>query len=283
MKLIFMRIILAVTSSATTCYKIKQTNGDRIVNGTDATRGQFPFIVSLSIIYPEEIFSFCGGSIIRRYWTLTAAHCIDVVNEILIKYNDIKVLGNSHIVNNSIQHDIDCYKIHSMYQVGSLVNDIALIRVKQPFEGDYEKIISRPPRNFKYVSDSEVTAMGWGVVSYQGPLPKVLQYVGLQLIDDDICRRITDYHSGVFINLDVMVCAGENSKTSCNGDSGGPLIQRLRHQYQIGIASWGTNCMAFPGVYVRITTYLDWIENITKQYNSGCQSTSKCIPSRRNT
>ncbi|KAF2881479.1 hypothetical protein ILUMI_24697 [Ignelater luminosus] len=174
--------------TVTTCYKIKH----RIVNGLNATLGQFLFMVSLSIVDSETVNHFCGGSIITRYWSLTAAHCIDAITEILIKFDYIKLLGNSHMTKNSIHHDIDCYKIHSQFTRATGVNDVTLIKVKQRFDGAYEKIITRPPTNFKYVTDSIVTAVGWGDLSFRGESTEVLRYVELRLLDDDSCRRMFD-------------------------------------------------------------------------------------------
>jgi hypothetical protein len=51
-----------------------------------------------------------------------------------------------------------------------------------------------------------------------------------------------------------------------NGDSGGPLqitknINGQKYHEIIGITSFGQYCAAgIPGVYVRISSYLDWIE-----------------------
>ncbi|KAF2881480.1 hypothetical protein ILUMI_24698 [Ignelater luminosus] len=266
-----------------------EEHGDRIVNGTNATQGQFPFIVSLSIVESKVVEHFCGGSIITKFWSLTAAHCIRAEIEILIDKDVIKVLGNSHIVNKSTQHDINCYKIHSKYDELQNTNDIALIRVKQPFNGTYEKIIALPPRNFKYENDQIVTIMGWGALNFEGKLPNVLQYVQLRLIDNTVCQKIYDQipQKNYLIKPDVMVCAGETTTDSCQGDSGGPLVLELRqggvrHKYQIGIVSWGEGCgSGFPGVYVRVTKYISWMKGIIKKHNSGCKS--KCITRRRNT
>ncbi|EDS31864.1 serine-type enodpeptidase, partial [Culex quinquefasciatus] len=43
----------------------------RIVGGSYATLGQFPFQVAVH--YGN---GFCGGSLIRSNWVLTAAHCV---------------------------------------------------------------------------------------------------------------------------------------------------------------------------------------------------------------
>lgn len=47
------------------------------------------------------------------------------------------------------------------------------------------------------------------------------------------------------------------------GDSGGPLLHQLANGrwVNIGIVSWGIRCgdPGYPGIYTRVTSYLDWI------------------------
>jgi secreted trypsin-like serine protease len=47
----------------------------KIVGGTEASRGEFPFIVSLR--HSAKDRHFCGGAILDRTHILTAAHCVD--------------------------------------------------------------------------------------------------------------------------------------------------------------------------------------------------------------
>lgn len=49
------------------------------------------------------------------------------------------------------------------------------------------------------------------------------------------------------------------------GDSGGPVVQRQAGRGAIvqGIVSWGYGCglATHPGVYTRVSHYLNWIED----------------------
>ena len=68
-----------------------------------------------------------------------------------------------------------------------------------------------------------------------------------------------------------MFCAGymEGGRDACIGDSGGPLICiEDGNPVLQGIISWGYKCAKrnFPGVYVKVTNYMDWINGHLEQY-----------------
>ena len=62
-----------------------------------------------------------------------------------------------------------------------------------------------------------------------------------------------------------MFCAGfmEGGRDACVGDSGGALICVENEKPVIqGIISWGYKCGKpnFPGVYTRVSNYVDWVK-----------------------
>lgn len=53
------------------------------------------------------------------------------------------------------------------------------------------------------------------------------------------------------------------------GDSGGPLVCMInKHMTLVGIISWGIGCgqKDVPGVYTKVTNYIDWIQDNMKQW-----------------
>ena len=67
-----------------------------------------------------------------------------------------------------------------------------------------------------------------------------------------------------------MMCCGYEGggMDSCSGDSGGPLVCQRKNKgpwFLYGITSWGIGCAEpkKPGVYTAVSTYRNWIQNIT--------------------
>ena len=57
-----------------------------------------------------------------------------------------------------------------------------------------------------------------------------------------------------------------DNEDACNGDSGGALVtydDEVSSFVQIGIVSFGKYCghERYPGVYVRVTSQLEWIKS----------------------
>lgn len=91
----------------------------------------------------------------------------------------------------------------------------------------------------------------------------------LPVVSNDQCRQSYNNFKNTIID-DRVLCAGyaTGGKDACQGDSGGPLmLARLEEEvyayYQIGVVSYGFKCAeaGYPGVYSRVTSFINWIEN----------------------
>lgn len=117
----------------------------------------------------------------------------------------------------------------------------------------------------------KAVAIGWGRTHFSGPKSDVLRKVNLDIINQTVCqssyRKERRLPQGI---IDEQFCAGvlAGGKDTCQGDSGGPLIAQLPEfncvKFIIGITSFGRFCASpnSPGVYTKVYSYLDWIEQI---------------------
>ena len=117
-----------------------------------------------------------------------------------------------------------------------------------------------------------MTITGWGSLSEGDPFaggvsfPDILQEATVKVITNTECKakyNEVSYNNGPAGDLvvDESLCAGSSGKDSCTGDSGGPgvYVDGESRAFAIGITSWGNGCAReeFPGVYTRITKYLN--------------------------
>ncbi|KAG9510305.1 hypothetical protein GZH46_01159, partial [Fragariocoptes setiger] len=94
----------------------------------------------------------------------------------------------------------------------------------------------------------------------EGQISNALNAVDVPVVSLSECRQTY----GSRVNKD-HVCAGlrQGGKDSCQGDSGGPLVRRVNGRSElVGIVSFGYGCAQerSPGVYTKVSSYVDWIE-----------------------
>ena len=93
-----------------------------------------------------------------------------------------------------------------------------------------------------------------------------LHYVDLSWVNNSVCENA--FHSHKRIDKS-QICTFEKGKDSCAYDSGGPLIlwagnTTYNKDWLVGQVSWGIGCANehLPGINSRISTVLDWIDDV---------------------
>ena len=109
------------------------------------------------------------------------------------------------------------------------------------------------------------TVAGWGATETR-PSSDVLMELDLDIIPEETCEREFKKVVHNFNLTSTRICArAELHRDGCRGDSGGPLmhVTEAATYDVIGITSFGNkNCdSSSPGVYTRVSSYLDWIGN----------------------
>ncbi|XP_044266681.1 venom protease-like [Tribolium madens] len=244
----------------------------RVVNGVPAKLGEFPWIVALGYRNsknPEMPKWLCGGSLITKKHVLTAAHCVHNRRDLYIaRLGDLDLYSDDDGATPSTI-PLAKAKIHPDYNPTRFTNDIAILTLKETVNNPTVWPVCLPTidpyRSMSYLNFSPTLA-GWGSISFNGPSSSTLQQIFVPVLSQQQCERA---FSRVATIDNKIICAGSlnGDKDACGGDSGGPLMNEINEGtnyriYQIGIVSYGFRCATpgYPGVYTRVTAFVDWIE-----------------------
>lgn len=159
-----------------------------------------------------------------------------------------------------------------------LHNDIALLRLDTPIQFDNKtwpvclpNVDPRGPYN-----NSILTVVGWGRTLVEND-QIAKRAVGIRILTD---HTVCEYAHESRLCAAVLSSQPNATRTTCDGDSGGPLMQQLDKRIMVieGIVSFqqGATCPSnfFPTHYTRVRYHMKWIEENMRMDDDSPTSTS---------
>ncbi|XP_063632012.1 transmembrane protease serine 9-like [Cydia splendana] len=181
----------------------------------------------------------CGGSLVKRDFVISAAHCFweDVGGQ--QRASLFAVAGGklfrpwNNTQDTYAQHsDVSEIILPARFRGGttSFQDDIAILRLTTPFTyaPGVQSVCVDFDRQFemKQLRPGNIgTILGWGLTEKNGNPSQRLTYLDLPYIDVDKCFADSEFSFHKYITSD-KICAGDvfTGKALCRGDSGGGFV-----------------------------------------------------------
>ncbi|KAM6429692.1 acrosin-like [Rhynochetos jubatus] len=251
----------------------------RVVGGTAAQPGAWPWIVSIQDPWESGTGHICGGSLISPQWVLTAAHCWPHAaaskqpparHSLCLRHIWMwrVVIGATHLTRLGPEAQVRYVHrllVHERYSNITQTNDIALLELDQPVQCSSSVQLACVPDASLRVSElTNCYIGGWGATTARSGGPTdVLQEARVRLINTTVCNSTGWYRGAIHTH---NLCAGypQGGIDTCQGDSGGPLVcqdSNADYFWLVGVTSWGRGCARAkrPGVYTSTQHFYTWI------------------------
>lgn len=207
----------------------------------------------------------CGGSVLTATRGLTPAHCLEPnVRPTMLAIQAGSKYHRDHDDADEQYRELLRYLRHPEFDLAKINHDIAILYWTGPliFGATVQPVIlARPDHEIPY--GQLVHSSGWSYTreNDRESIPDILQAT----LTNKVCKRL---YSKIRPVTGDMICAAfvEGGRGPCNGDFGGPLVQREENTFiQLGVVSWSRGCakQGLPTVYARVPFFYNWInENL---------------------
>ncbi|KAG5282599.1 hypothetical protein AALO_G00057770 [Alosa alosa] len=177
----------------------------RIIGGYAPPPYTIKYMVSIQSTSGQH---FCGGTLINKYWVLTAAHCDVGVEHMMIIAGDYSLS-----MYEGTEQFYRPYLLipHPDYNKTTHNADIMLIKLRAPVVLNSYVSFAPLPRQDASVAEGRVCRVsGWGRTSPAGgQIPSVLRTVKLPIVSTARCNSSDSFNGSISEN---MICAGYSAK-----------------------------------------------------------------------
>lgn len=246
--------------------------GAYVVGGEPIAAGQFPALAAIMVDEPDipaRLRLLCTGTVVSPRWILSAGHCS---TEVLYNLPLVVQVGSRDLGGANAQTiAINRATVHRTYFKRGVGYDVALFHTASTINAPATRLATEADAALETGGRSAVAA-GWGLTKklgieeypgFNARPPRRARSVQVPIVGDAQCgATFEDFAPGYFIAASDL-CAGDEGRDVCYGDSGGPLYATDPHgaAVQIGITSRGAGCATklFPGIFTAVRKLEPWI------------------------
>jgi secreted trypsin-like serine protease len=190
-------------------------NKGRIVGGSDAQLGSYPFFVLLEGAMTGLL---CGGSLVAPDVVLTAGHCDPYGQSDFYVYVNAYAMSENAFPNKEFQTMSTEKRKRLDFDLDTYSNDLLLLKLMDPVPLDMFPPVNLNMDRFSF--GQEFRVLGLGSTYEGGPYAEVLQEVIVKQVNTTDCAGAYAREGFDIVNSTIMFCAKGSGKDACQGDSG---------------------------------------------------------------